>query len=71
MVFIVFVISPEFLIQAKSGTHLVESNNFPQYHWIARFRRKTCCRSRSAHMVDLTILLHAAFHVNKSISIII
>ena len=54
------------LIQTKPETHLVESDNFPQRHWFARFRRKTCCVSRSIEMIDLTMFLYAAFHVNKS-----
>ena len=62
---------PELLVQTKSETHLIESNNFPQRHWFARFRRKTCCVSRSLHMIDLTMWLYAAIHVNKSINIII
>ena len=64
-------ISTECLIQTKSETHLIESNNFTQRHWFARFRRKTCCVSRSIEMIDLTIFLYAAFHVNKSINAII
>jgi IS1 family transposase len=65
------IIPPELLIQTKAETHLIESNNFPQRHWFARFRRKTCVVSRSLKMVDLTTMLYAAVHVNKRISIII
>ena len=61
----------EDLIQTKAETHLIESNNFSQRHWFARFRRKTCCVSRSLKMIDLTLFLFAAVHVNKSISTII
>ncbi len=33
----------------------------------ARFRRKTCCVSRSEIMVDLTVGLYSNFHVNRGI----
>ena len=45
----------------------VESNNMPQRHWFARFRRKTVCVSRYEDMVDLTVGLYAKFHVNSKI----
>ena len=57
-------IHPNKLVQTKSETHLIECNNFPQRHWFARFRRKTCCVSRSLHMIDLTMSLYASIHVN-------
>jgi insertion element IS1 protein InsB len=59
------------LIQTKTQTHLIESNNMPQRHWFARFRRKTCVVSRSLEMIDLTTMLYAAYHVNKLIKIAI
>ena len=62
---------PQCLIQTKAETHWIESNNFPQQHWFARFRRKTYCVSRSVEMIDLTMLLYVAFPVNKSIGIVI
>ena len=58
------LIPPEFLIQDKAETHLIESNNAPQRHWFARFRRRTCVVSRCIRMVDLTVMLYAKFHVN-------
>jgi IS1 family transposase len=61
------IIPPEMLIQTKAETHLIESNNAPQRHWFARFRRKTVCVSRSEKMVDLTVGLYANFHVNYEI----
>ena len=64
-------IPPEYLIQTKSETHFIESNNFSQRHWFARFRRKTCCVSRSLHMLDLTMFLFSSIHVNRSITLII
>jgi len=61
------LITPELLIQTKTQTHLIESNNMPQRHWFARFRRKTCVVSRSLEMIDLTVMLYALHHVNGSI----
>jgi len=58
------LIPPELLVQSKSETHLIESNNAPQRHWFARFRRKTVVVSRSLEMIDLTVMLYAKFHVN-------
>ncbi len=59
------------LIQTKAEAHLIESDNFQQRHWFARFRRKTCCVSRSLEMIDLTVFLYEVFNVNKSVDIII
>ena len=58
------VIPSDILVQSKRETHLIESNNMPQRHWFARFRRKTVCVSRSLEMIDLTLMLYAKFHVN-------
>jgi insertion element IS1 protein InsB len=63
------VIPKKLLIQTKRETHLIESNNMPQRHWFARFRRKTVCVSRSLKMVDLTVGLYAHFHVNLEMNI--
>jgi insertion element IS1 protein InsB len=63
------LIPPKLLIQTKTQTHLIESNNMPQRHWFARFRRKTCVVSRSIKMVDLTVGLYANFHVNFAANI--
>jgi IS1 family transposase len=65
------LIPSELLIQTKAETHLIESNNFPQRHWFARFRRKTCVVSRSLQMVELTTMLYAAYHVNRLIDVAI
>jgi insertion element IS1 protein InsB len=62
------IIPSKLLIQTKSETHLIESNNMPQRHWFARFRRETVCVSRSENMVDLTVGLYAKFHVNHEIN---
>jgi IS1 family transposase len=63
------IIPQELLLQTKRETRLIESSNFPQRHWFAGFRRKTCCVSRSLEMVDLTTMLYAKCHVNGSIII--
>ncbi|MDR2112172.1 MAG: hypothetical protein LBQ62_03575, partial [Candidatus Accumulibacter sp.] len=63
------LIPPELLVQAKVETHRIESNNFPQRHWFARFRRKTCCVSRSLEMIDLATMLYAKHHANGNIII--
>jgi IS1 family transposase len=60
------IIPAELLVQTKSETHLIESNNAPQRHWFARFRRRTCVISRSLLMIDLSVMLYAKFHVNNS-----
>ena len=65
------LIPPELLVQTKSETYLIESNNAPQRHWFARFRRKTCCVSRSLDMIDFTVMLYAAIHVNRTLDIAI
>jgi insertion element IS1 protein InsB len=61
------IIPDRLLLQTKTQTFLIESNNMPQRHWFARFRRKTVCVSRSIDMVDLTMGLYANFHVNAKI----
>jgi IS1 family transposase len=60
------LIPTHLLIQTKSETHLIESNNAPQRHWFARFRRRTCVVSRSLLMIDLSVMLYAKYHVNSS-----
>ena len=65
------LIPKKLLIQSKSETHLIESNNMPQRHWFARFRRKTCVVSRSLEMIDLTTMLYAAAHVNEMLYVAI
>ena len=70
-VFVWVIILSEYLIQIKSQTYLIESNNFYQPYWLARFGRKICCVSRSLHMLDLTIFLFTSIHVNNPINLII
>lgn len=54
------------LIQSKAETVALERNNGRQRHWLARFRRKSLVVSKSKEMVDLTMGLFAAYHVNKT-----
>ena len=44
----------------KAHTFTVESKNSQLRHYLARFRRKTKCYSKAAHMVfdSLTLLIH-------------
>jgi insertion element IS1 protein InsB len=60
------VIPSAFLLQSKAETVAIERNNGRQRHWFARFRRKTIAVSRSVEMIDLTLGLFAAYHVNKT-----
>lgn len=60
------------LYTGKEETWRLEQNNgrqrhwLGQRHWLARFRRKSIVVSKSEEMVDLSIALFAAFHVNKT-----
>ena len=56
------------LVQTKSLTYQIEQNNSRQRHWFARFKRKSIVVSKSIEMIELTMLLFSAFHVNKSIA---
>ena len=61
------VIDEEKLFQGKSQTFYLEQNNGRQRHWYARFRRKSIVVSKTLEMVDLTMALFAACHVNGCI----
>jgi insertion element IS1 protein InsB len=39
---------------------------FARCHWFARFRRRTCVVSKAIAMVDVTIALFAAYHINET-----
>lgn len=56
------------LKQGKDKTFRVEQNNGRQRHYFARFNRKSICVSRSLQMVEATIAIFAAFHVNKTVT---
>ena len=57
------------LFQGKARTHGIERNNGQQRHWFLRFKRKSVAPSRSLEMVDLTMALFAAFHINKTLNL--
>jgi insertion element IS1 protein InsB len=63
------VIPPGQLVQSKAETNGVERNNCRQRHWFARFHRKSIVVSRSLQMVNLTVALFAAYHVNHTLEI--
>ena len=48
----------------KDETVAIERVNSRLRHWFARFRRRTCVVSKALDMVDATIALFAAYHVN-------
>ena len=60
-------IEEELLYQSKALTHGIERNNGQQRHWFARFRRKSIAVTRSLEMLNLTMKLFAAIHINKDI----
>ena len=53
----------------KDKTVEIERNNGAHRHWFARFRRKSIVVSKSREMVDITIAIFAAIHVNKVCSL--
>jgi insertion element IS1 protein InsB len=53
----------------KDQTYRIEQNNGRQRHWFARFRRKSIVVSKSEEMIDLTMALFAAVHVNKTVDL--
>ena len=63
------ILPKEKLVQSKALTIGIEQNNGRQRHWFCRFRRKTIAVSRSKEMVDLTIFLFAAYHVNGTLTL--
>jgi insertion element IS1 protein InsB len=48
----------------KDQTVAVERVNSRLRHWFARFRRRTCVVSKTMAMVDATLALFAAYHIN-------
>ena len=48
----------------KDETRAIERVNSRLRHWFARFRRRTCVVSKAIAMVDVTIALFAAYHIN-------
>ena len=56
------------LVQSKTETYTVESYNGIIRHFLARFRRKTKCYSKSEKMIEYSLILLMEKR-NKSISI--
>jgi insertion element IS1 protein InsB len=50
----------------KDQTVVVEQVNSRLRHGFARFRRRTCVVSKALDMVDATIALFAAYHINRT-----
>ncbi len=61
------IVPPEKLLQTKAETYTVESYNALIRHFLARFRRKTKCHSKSEEMIELTLKLFFA-HRNKTLT---
>lgn len=62
------IVPSERLIQTKAETYTVESYNGLIRHFLARFRRKSKCYSKSEEMIKITLKLFFA-HRNKTLSI--
>jgi hypothetical protein len=45
--------------------HLIERDNARQWHWLARFRRRSIVVSKAKRMVDVSIALFARFAGNN------
>ena len=54
------MILSEQLVQSKSETYTVESYNGLIRYYLARFRRKTKCYSKSENMIKYTLMLFMA-----------
>lgn len=59
------VIPAEKLVQTKKETYTVESYNGLFRHYLARFRRKTKCYSKSIEMLKLSVNLLIAKRNNE------
>jgi insertion element IS1 protein InsB len=59
------MIPSEQLIQSKKETYTVESYNGVIRHFLARFRRKTKCYSKSEEMIEYSLLLLMAKRNNE------
>lgn len=53
----------------KGKTHAIERSSCLQRHWLARFIRKSIIVPMSEEMVDISIALFAAIHINKTFEI--
>jgi insertion element IS1 protein InsB len=50
----------------KDRTVAIERVNSRLRHWFARFRRRTCVVSKALDMVNVTLALFAAYHINRT-----
>ena len=50
----------------KDETGAIERVNSRLRHWFARFRRRTCVVSKALDMVNVTLALFAAYHINRT-----
>jgi insertion element IS1 protein InsB len=50
----------------KDQTVAIERVNSRLRHWFARFRRRTCVVSKALDMVNVTLALFAAYHINRT-----
>ena len=62
------IVPAEQLVQTKAETYTVESYNSLIRHFLARFRRKTKCYSKSEEMIELSLKLFFAYR-NKTLSL--
>ena len=63
------VIPSDRLFQGKDKTVSIERNNGRQRHWFARFRRRSIVVSKTLEMVDITMHIFAAVHVNRTLTL--
>lgn len=63
------VFPKEKLVMSKKVTIAIEQNNMRNRHWFARFKRKSIVVSKCKEMVDLTMFLFAAYHVNRTLDL--
>ena len=54
------------LYLGKDKTHVIERNSCLQRHWLVRFKQKFIVVSKPVKMVDMSIALFAAIHINKN-----
>ena len=52
------------LIQSKKHTHLIESSNNQQRHWLTEFTRKTICTTQSLKHLNILLFLFYYFRAN-------
>jgi insertion element IS1 protein InsB len=57
------------VVMSNALTIGIEQNNGRQRHWFKRFGRQSIVVSKSREMVDLTLFLFAAYHVNKTLTL--